>query len=309
MRLPLLPLLSILLLSGSLSLVGWAAEGELVWQERFNQGMGSAAKYRGGESVEIMTEPEGAFLKVQVSGKTALEGVRIPMKPIAGNRLLVVTARMRGQGTWGPMISAVNGWTRLPQITLNDQWQTVEIPKTLKAGTDDPTLYFVTMPKDVPQPGAVLELADLEARLAPPLPLSAQEVTTQRYEAEEYNANPSLIKVEEGQTIVETSQPYASQEFPFPQTNQPLTLYIHYRAVLGDERVQVCTRRGGVKQAIREIVPPDAGWQWLTVGDLSAEEVGDGFSIEVWPPKGSANPAALDAIVLSVDPNLDPASF
>lgn len=286
-------------LSGSLY-----SEEMVVWNEDFRGGVGSAKAYRGAEQVEVIEEEGESFLRVSLPGKVPLEGVRISPGAMDGNGLLMVRAKVRGSGSLGAMIQAANGWTRLPEMTLSEEWEEIKIPKTLKAGNNHPIIYFVSLPMDALQPGAVFEIADLEGTMSEPLALSDVEVRSMRLEVEDYAPTAQFVRIEDDVTCVVVSQSFATTEIPFPQTSRGVSLYVRYRAASLEDRIQICTRRGGYKQAVREVNPVTEGWQWMEIPEIGTEEVGEGISIESWPKKGGGQVAALDALVISTTPGL-----
>lgn len=272
---------------------------EVIWSEDFRNGTGSAKPYREIETVEALEKNGEAFLRVSLPGQQTLEGVRIPMGMVEGGRLMTVTAKVRGSGTLGAMVQAANGWTRLPQISLTGEWQDVRIPRTLKAGANQPIVHFVSLPLDVIQSGAVFEIADLQATLAPPLVLADREVKPRRFEVEEYASNTQNIRGEDDATCVVVRGSFASEEIPFPQTRRPVSVYVRYRPASPRDRILLRTHRGGHKQELRERNPAAAGWQWLEFSGLGAEEAGEGIVIEAWPDKEANLPAAVDALIFS----------
>ncbi|HWL52165.1 MAG TPA: hypothetical protein VNQ90_07010 [Chthoniobacteraceae bacterium] len=269
---------------------------EIVWQESFETTPGKP--YRGEEALEVLDDAGTPFLRVTLPGTQPLEGVRFPIPPLEGHRLLVVSAKVRGSGTLGPMIQAGNTWTRLPPVTLSDQWQAIEIPRTLGAGEQRPTLYFVSLPMDVVPDGMVFELSDLEARLAPPLALPQSKVPPRRFPMAGHSPERAVQEID-GKSVVSIRSSYASEELPFPQTREPIQLYLRYHAASTEDRVALCTRRGGAKQGLRELRPEREGWQWLTFANLSAEEAGEAITVEVWPSREASQTALLDAAILT----------
>ncbi len=288
------------------TLLSFSSHGEeVIWQEGFETGPGAAKPYRGKEPLEVVEEGGKPFLRVTLPGEQPLEGVRLPLGAVEGNRLMTVSAKLRGSGTVGAMVQASNGWTRLAPITLTDQWQPVTIPRTLKAGEHQPTVYFVSLPKDVVPKGMIFEIAGLEAELAPALSLPQRAVPPQRFEIENYTPNLGAIQESDEVTGVVVNASFTTTEIPFPQTSETIHLYLRYRAASGKDRLVLCTRRGGAKQSIQEIQPDAQGWQWLTFADLSAEEAGEAITVEAWPLQGSSQAAMLDAVVITSEAALD----
>jgi len=226
------------------------------------------------------------------------------MGPVEGNRLMIVTAKVRGSGIVGPMVQAANGWTRLPQVTLSEKWQEVRIPRTLKAGTNQPVVYFVSLPLDAIQPGAIFEIADLRATLAPPLALADQEVRPKSFKPEDYAPGVPLVQEEDWRVFGSLRGGFVSEEIPFPQTRRPVMVYLRYRPASVKDRILIRTLRGGCKQGLREVAPASGGWQWLAFPNLSAEEAGEAITIDVRPDKAAGKPAGLGALVLATAPAL-----
>lgn len=280
-----------------------AAKEEAIQAGDFKVGLEGAMPYRGEEKLETGNEPGRSFLRVTLPGERPLEGVRFKIAPVEGNRLMKITAKVRGSGMMGPMVQVANGWTRLPAIALSRQWKEIEIPKTLKAGKNSPILYFVSMPKEAIQQGAVFEIADLRVALEAPLPLADKAMKPRRFEAEDYTPAAN-VREEDGTACVPIRGSFATQAIPFPQTSRPVGVYARYLAASTADRLQLCTRRGEVKQAIREVQPPSTGWQWIAFPPLTAEETGDAITFEVWPQGDAAQPAALDALVLGTEEDL-----
>ncbi len=268
-------------------------------------GEGEAVAYRGGEQVEGREEAGSRYLRVEQPGEKVLEGVRMALGTVEGGRVLTVHGRIRGSGTVGLMVQAANGWVRLPPQTLSSDWQELRVAKTLREGENRPVFYCVSMPKDVvPPPGSFFELADLKATLSAPVNLPDLEVRPQRVEMEDHAPNESVVGEEDGATGLVIKRSLVSTELPFPQTSRPVVVYARYRAGSATDRLQLCTRHGGSRQAVREVVPESQAWQWIAFEGLTPGEVGEQISFDLWPGADAARPAVLDAVVITTEAGL-----
>lgn len=301
MKLPVL----LFLLSVSFVGVSLGAQEDVIWSESFEGSVGSAKAYRGGELLEAVQEGGSSFLRVTLPGKETLEGVTFGLGDVEGSALMLVSAKLRGSGIIGPMIQVGDIWTRLPEITLSDQWQEVLVPRSLKSGKNLPLVYFVSLEKEGATADSVFEISDLKAVLAPPLELPHTEVNPQRYEMEDFAPQGSVVSNQDGEGCVMAQTSFATEEIPFPQTGQPVSVYVRFRPASLDDSMEVITRRGGAKQVLRSGKPSSDGWLWMEFSDLEANEVGDVFTIESWPKIGASQPGALDALVITTEPHLD----
>ncbi len=287
----------------------YATASEVISTQTFANDTGNAAAYQGNELLESVSDGGSSFLRATLPGQKALEGVRIPLGSVEGNRLLVVKVKLRGKGTVGPMIQATNGWTRLAPLPLTEEWQEVTIPKTLQAGANHPTVYFVTLPKDEVQQGAVFEIANLEVVLEEPAAVDSHEVPAARYEAEDFAVMPAHVGTGQDAKGIVSQASSMTQPFPFPQTSEKVTIYARYFPTSERDRLQLSTLHGGAGQIVREVNPAGPGWQWIALRGLTAGEVGEEVRLVFWPATGATEPAILDAFVITTDDTMDDAAL
>ena len=285
-----------------------------LWSEGFETGLGSAKTYYDppdGMALKIGTDrpAEGKqYILAELPGKKSLEGLAVRATGLNSGRVATVTAKVRGKGElWLCLISS-NGWLYSPEtIALTDQWQEVSLGKVLTRSSTTLGINFLS--KTV-QTGAVFEVDDIRVKLATPPKVYAAEAGPWRFEAEDFTVCGSYLgdaPEASGGKMIQHERYMAMANLPFPRTGRPVTVYLRVRPVSLKEKYHIQTTRSGTTEYVGTAQPEKTGvWQWVVFAPVTADEVGNSFTLCFLGDKEAAGLAAFDQIVLSTNANLKP---
>lgn len=280
---------------------------ELRWTEGFEDGIDSVSSYYEArdpqETLTLETDSpnEGdKFLRVTLPGNRALEGARLTA-PVESNRMVTVTAMVRGTGEMIFCLNSQNGWLYSPkEIHLTGEWTHVSLSKTM--GRIDGNLQIFFIGNDKLQEDAVFEIDNVQVELEPALEVEEVEVPPVRYDASQFSNKNNVFSDAEAlnSKVVRAAEKFGINKIPFPQTSLPLTVYVRAKGSNAEGQIHIITFRGGWRQVVRtQDVNLDGQWQWIAIKNISVEEIGDALSLQV------SGGVSVDSIVIATREDLD----
>ncbi len=287
------------------------------FQEEFSHGPGAIQSYHkppDDTRIEWISHAESkdGFVRGTLTGKKSLEGLTLTASGLDGARLATVTASMRGKGEVWFCLCSRNGWLYAPQtVTLSsNQWQEISLSKVLIA--NDTTLGIDFLSK-TPQPGAVFEVDWVRVKLADPSKTCDTAVAPWRFEAEGFVPSRQYIGVDATASaghLAQDSSYLKIGAFPFPRTSKPVTIYARVRSAHATDKYQLITTQGGNAQQLTAVPATLINtWQWVKFSPVLTGEVGDNFDLVCFRNKNVPGKVAVDAVVLSTQPDMTDAQL
>ncbi|MFO7948437.1 MAG: carbohydrate-binding family 9-like protein [Armatimonadota bacterium] len=283
-----------------------------VWQEGFEDGVSGAAAYHSeAPNTQLEARSDGAaegesYLHAELPGERSLEGFRVQATGIPGDRLVTVTAQIRGAGKAWMFLKSANGWLYGPRsVELSDRWQEISLSKALEPGRTYLSIYFISRKAG---DGSVYEVDDVRVTAEQPLQTWDEAVASVKFEAENFPQDPANIDSvydSSGFRALSGKKYFAATGLPFPRTARPVSIYARVQAPSEKDRFSLVTRQPGVGQRLQTLKPEKSGeWHWLQFDPVTAGVVGDAFEIQCRQDKASVEPAAIDCVVISTDADI-----
>ncbi len=137
------------------------------------------------------------------------------------------------------------------------------------------------------------------------------EVGPWRFEAEDFPMWQSYTRdapEASGGKMMQAQNWYMAMiDMPFPRSRKPLSVYVRVKPDSLKETYHVQTRQRGKTEYVATVKPKKVGiWQWLAFSPLTADAVGDKFTVCCLADKAGLGLAALDQVVLGTSANLKP---
>lgn len=185
---------------------------------------------------------------------------------LPGKGLFSVKCKGRGEGKAQLGVIGSHGWGYSNKLELNkDTWQDFEVE------------YYETAPQftirlyTVEDKQVKIELKDLTVTEIKLPPMGDGEVPPVCFEAEQHpGKNCTIIEDKDasGGHAVQGGKWYELAKLPVPLTSRPFYLYAKIRKEIGGKMHLAAGR--SMQVIYRKDVPNAKGWQWVTVGPISA---------------------------------------
>ncbi len=281
---------------------------EVLWQADLSAPRGGFDTYHqdgGGVTIEQVEVDGIPAVIAEMPGRQTLE--RICARNITGlpaGRLCTFAAEVRGQGEVWLMAYSSNGWLYSPNtVELTDQWQEIALTKPL--GLDNAGVSVCLVIKDIAP--LHLEIKFLQAHSEPTPQLWDREVPPVRFEAKEFSMHADKIAQDAGAgggEVVSDARHMYLRGIPCPRTNKPVYVYLRAKMPETEGYFSVISAAGSAPQRLNRMYGELTGdWQWVSDKPFTPAMVGDTFSIEYFGPKAARQPARVDYLVLTTNPD------